>query len=385
MNSKERVRAAFEQRDTDKVPICHVSSSAAVASQLLGRDAYVGFGIQQWREAKALWQSEDAHREFIERSFQDMVDVNRLFENDIQRFCYPRYTQKPTKRLDEHTFLYEYGDEANWRILRYDPDNEHLNVVFPYKPKPEPTLAELEAQVAAQEKSLDGYHPTIEDYQDSDLTIRAQKLFGHESVIRIGGGGVAIPRGEAWLQAAVLRPDLVGRLLDVQVERAARTIAPLVKLGFRYFFGGGDFAGYQGPMYSPKVFHELMLPRLERMSEAFHRYGAYYLFASDGNLWPVADDLFGQSRVDGYYEIDSRAGMDLGKLRSRFPRLTLLGNISSHLVHRGRKNEVVDQTLSCLEAAKQYKGIIVGVSNMLMPGSPIENVLAMLDTIHAYR
>jgi citrate lyase beta subunit len=54
-------------------------------------------------------------------------------------------------------------------------------------------------------------------------------------------------------------------------------------------FGGGDFAANHGPFYSPQAFHELMLPRLKRIAQACHKHGLYYLFASDGNLWPVTE------------------------------------------------------------------------------------------------
>ena len=138
-------------------------------------------------------------------------------------------------------------------------------------------------------------------------------------------------------------------------------------------------------MYSPKLFRELVVPRLNRVSEECHKYNAYHLFASDGDLWPVADDLFGTAGVDGYYEIDRRAGMDLGRLRQRFPCLTLLGNISSHTVHLGTKEEVVEETISCIEEAKRSRGIIVGVSNYLVPGTPVENVTVLLETIRQYR
>ena len=121
MTSRERVAAAFAKRDTDKVPVCHISFSSAVASELLGREAHVGFGIQEWREARARWQGPDAHREFLERSYRDALDINRLAECDIMRFAYGRCWEKPTRLVDEHTFLFEYGDESEWRVLRYDP------------------------------------------------------------------------------------------------------------------------------------------------------------------------------------------------------------------------------------------------------------------------
>lgn len=381
MHSRERVEAVFQQQRPDKVPVYHVGFSSEVASALLGWEAFVGGGIQQWREAKALWQGESAHQEFLERSFQDAIGIARLCEHDIVRVRYWRYNKKPTKRIDENTFLYEYGSEENWRVLRYDPGSEQCQI-FDYKPKARPSIDDLEQHVVAEERSVAEYRPQEQDFE---FEIRAQRCLGHESIVRVDAVHLDIPAEAAWLEATILRTDLVARYLDVQVERAIRNVQFLAPLGFRHFFGGGDLASNDGPLYSPKTFAELVLPRLQRISAVCHRYGAYHLFASDGNLWPVADDLFGRSGVDGYYEIDRRAGMDLQRLRDRFPYLVLIGNISSQTVHMGSRAEVIAETLSCLEQAKRSSGIIVGVSNYLVPHTPVANVVAMLETIKRYR
>jgi hypothetical protein len=379
----ERVEAAFEQRETDRVPIHHISFSSEIASALLGREAYVGGGIQQWREVQALWAGEEAHREFLERSFQDALDIALLCEHDIVRPSYWRYRVKPTERIDAYTFLFAHGQEEDWRVLRYDPASEQCHI-FDYRPRGQRTLEALERQVAAEERAVEDYRPGEAHFA---FEIRAQRLLGAERAVRVGGVEVGLPlqETEVWLEALLLRPDLVARHLDVQVERARRNLEFLVPLGFRYFFGGTDFASNEGPMYSPRLFRELVLPRVRQVSELCHRQGVYHLFASDGNLWPVAEDLFGRSGLDGYFEIDRRAGMDLGTLRERFPRLTLIGNISSHTAHRGSRQEVIEETLSCLEEAKRRRGIIVGVSNCLVPGTPVENVVAILETIREFR
>ena len=381
MNSKERVLAAFEHRETDKVPVHHIGFSSEIASALLGRKAHVGGGIQQWREAVALWQGKDAHEEFVEKSFRDAIDIALLCEHDMIRPSYWRYNVKPTKRIDEYTFLYEYGDEEHWRVLRYDPPSEQCHIL-PYKPKTRMTLGDLEREIAAQEKAVEDYQPREESF---GFEIRAQRLLGDERAVRMGGVGVGISirEAEVWFEALMLQPDLVARHLGIQAERAMRNVAFLVPLGFRYLFGGLDFASNEGPMYSPDLFRELVVPRLRRVSEACHQQGAYHLFASDGNLWPVADDLFGA--VDGFYEIDRRAGMDLRTLRERFPHLTLVGNISSHTVHLGTQEEVVSEAMSCLDEARRGKGIIVGTSNYFVPGTPVENVVALLETIRECR
>ena len=382
MTSRERVLAAFKHQPADKVPIHHIGFSSGVASIILGREAYVGGGIQQWREAKALWEGEDAHREYLERSNQDALDIAHAVENDLLRLSYWRMATKPTKRINEHTFL--YGDpEKNWHVMRFDPDTELYQIIDQYPPKREPTLESIEQSIIASEKTLEKYHPKPEDFAG---TRTIMETHGREYAIRIGGGSLAIPNNSpAWLEAVALRPDLVARHLNIQAERAARSMEGLATTGAKLVFGGGDFASNRGPFYSPKAFHELMLPGLQKIADACHKHGMYYLFASDGNLWPVADDLFGNSGVDGYYEIDRRVGMDLRKLRERYPHLVMIGNISSHTLHRGTKEDVIAEAMSCLEEAKRSGGVIVGISNYALPGTPEENIWAMIETIRENR
>ncbi len=381
MTSRERVEAAFNKQETDKVPIHHLGFSSEIASVLLGREAFVGGGIQRWREAVAWWQGEEAHAEYIERSRQDALDIARFCEHDIIRCSYWRYNRKPTRRIDENTFMYEDGPEEDWKILRYDPGSEQ-SVVVDYIRKQAASLEDLEREVAAMERTVEDFAPSADGLS---AELAAQEMLGDEYVLKVGGGSVGFPHSAVWLEAVALRPELVGRYMDVGVERNRRIIPFLAELGFRFQFVGNDFAGNDGPMYSPQLFHEITLPRLVQTTQIAHDCGVYVLFASDGNLWPVADDLFGASGLDGYYEIDGRAGMDLGKLRERFPELTLIGNISSHTVHLGSREEIIDEALSALEEAKRSYGIIVGTSNYFVPGTPVENVEVLLETIKENR
>jgi len=382
LSPRERVLAAFEHKPTDKVPIHNIGFSSHIASIILGHEAYVGGGIQQWREAKALWEGEEAHQEYLERSERDAFDVSVALEHDILRLQYWRMAEKPAQRRDEYTFL--YGDpEKSWRLMRFDPDTELYQVIDQYPPAAEDTFESIEKGIKRAERSLENYHPGPED----SLHTRAlMEKYGKNWVVRVGAGGLGIPySSRAWLEAIVARPDLVARYLDVETERAVRSMEGIAAAGVKMVFGGGDFAAEHGPFYSPKSFHDLMLPRLRRITEACHKYGLYYLFASDGNLWPVADDLFGNSGVDGFYEIDRKAGMDLRMLRERFPHLVLIGNISSHTLHTGTKEDVIRETMSCLEEARRSRGIIVGVSNYILPGTPEENLWAMIETMKKHR
>ncbi len=381
MTPKQRVLAAFEKQPTDKIPIYQAGFSSRAASYVLKRDAYVGGGRQQWRESCALWEGPDAHAEFLERSRQDAYDLVKALDLDLVRPTYWRLAEKPTKKIDEYTFF--YGDpDGVWRIMRHDPVTE-LYQVIDQSPQPEPTMEDLERQVEAEERSLENYHPTGDSYPDLKAALEE---FDDERAVPGSGVGLNINyRQPVWLEAMALRPDLVARHFAVQAERANRAADAQHELGLRILFGGGDFCSQQGPFYSPRLFHELTLPALKKISAGCHKNGQFHCFASDGNLWPVADDLFGASGVDCFYEIDRRAGMDLRKLRSRFPHLTCLGNIASFTLHRGSVQDVIDETLDCLEAAKEFGGCVVGCSNQIVSETPEENFWAMMDTLHKYR
>lgn len=377
MLPKDRVQAAFEKRQSDRVPVYQAGFSSYAGSLVLGREAYVGGGIQQYREARALWQGEDAHAEYLQRSREDAFAIAEALDLDLIRPMYWRMAEKPTRRIDDCTFLYGSEEAGNWRVMRFDPSTE-LYQVAARAPRPEPTLESLERSLGDEPPPPERHQPAAAAWPD---LVAAVERFGGRRAIPGFGSGLCIPREPIWLEACVLRPDLLGRYLDRQVARVPANVAAMKELGLPYVCGGGDFAGPQGPLYSPRVFHDLMLPRLQQISEICHAAGCCHGFASDGNLWPVAADLFGASGVDFFYELDRRSGMDLRRMRQTYPQVTLWGGINSETLHLGTVEEVRVQALTALEAAREYSGIVVGCSNQIVIGTPPENLEVMLETL----
>ena len=113
-----------------------------------------------------------------------------------------------------------------------------------------------------------------------------------------------IPPGAEWLEACALRPDLIERYLDCHVHSALLAIPVAASVGVRCLWAGGDLASSKGPLYSPAMFRRFLLPRLQKITQAAHQHGLVYLFRTDGNVWSIAEDLFVNSGLDGYGEID---------------------------------------------------------------------------------
>ncbi len=380
MTGKQRVEATFEGKPVDKIPIYAAGLSGRIASHVLGREAWVGHGKQQYRETIAHWEGEEAHQEFIERTQRDVFEVNEKLDLDLVRPAYWRYGFKPTKRINQNTFF--FGEEdGDWWVMRYDPDTE-LYQKIDKSPAPEATIDDIRAQVERQEAHVLGDPPSPEAYPD---LVRALEFFGNRRMVPGFGTGVGILRERNWLEAMALEPDLVRRHLVCRAKSNTLAIKTAHSMGLRILLGGGDFAGKNGPLYSPKAFHECMLPALQIVSEACEELNCWHFFASDGNLWPVAEDLFGNSGVHGFYEIDIRCEMHLERIRDTFPHLRLMGGIASETLHMGSTEDVKLEVLDALRVAKERGNIVVGVSNQVVPPTPLENFDTMMETLHEYR
>ena len=381
MNSQERVLAAFEKRKTSRIAIYHAGFSSRVGGALLGREAYCGGGINQWREAKALWDGPDDHAEFVERTTRDARELNDVCHADMVRIAYWRMPIKPDKKIDEHTYL--YGDpDGDYVVRRLSPETELYQDIDKRDSKAARDVDDLERQVREAERRAETFQPTEDDFKDE---MAAWEHFGGERPLMSPGYWLSVPNRDAlWIEAVAARPDLVERLLECQCVCACRLIEAQKDLPLRYPSGGGDFCGNNGPNYSPKFFGEAMLPRLRRMSETAHKYGKFTTFATDGDTWPVAEDLWGASGTDAAHEVDRLAGMDHWEMRRRYPNLTCFGNISTITLHRGTRQDVIAEARDNAEAALALGGILPGVSNQITPATPIENVTAMIETLDEY-
>ena len=388
MTSKERILATIRGEPVDKTPVCHLQFSGHAASVILGRDdVCIGGAHSQWLEMNALWDGPGAHTEFVERTETDAVAVTEACGMDLLRLDYWRWGQPPTKKVDERTFL--FGDpDGEWFTMTYHPDIELFtrgcspSDAAP-QPPPEPlTEARLTDQVEAAEQDADAYvAPTG---PDGRLKARIEK-YPHY-LVRHGGGTVAIGMGdEEQLMAVADWPDLYARLMMARAKTLAANVPSMAAAGLDVNISGADFCSVHGPIVSPATYRHVIIPALKLIVDACHDCGMYYFYTSDGDFWPVADDLFLTAGVDGWMETDRSAGMDLRRLRETYPDVTIQGNVRTQLLHQGTVDDVIRETMECLEVAHDLGGVMVGASNLIMPGTPPDNTLAMLRAIEENR
>jgi len=180
---------------------------------------------------------------------------------------------------------------------------------------------------------------------------------------------------ERTLYAFYDEPDLVHDIMETQTElvlsllpRAIRE-APLTALFF-----WEDMCYRSGPLISPAMFREFMLPRYRRITERARSLGVDIVFVdSDGDVSALIP-LWLEAGINGVYPMEVAAGMDVAKLRAEYGRdLLMTGGIDKRALARDRR--AIDAELEVKVPLAEKGGYIPHVDHDIPHDVPYENFL----------
>jgi len=378
MRHKDRVMMAFRGEIPDRVGIFEQAFASSVASEMLGRKVYTGSTSLHYEEAKAWVQGKAAHEEFLEKCYEDTIALAQHLELDALYMPW-RIATRPSRQVDEFTFIYGDENSDDWYTMTFDPASQTYGKSMNSRPSaPVDVVSIMKEQIS---KLAAVPKPTSENL--NPMVVRAGREYGKEYAIPSSGAAIAIPMQVPWLEATILERELVEDYLDALTEWSISMLPVIKAAGVDYINGGGDFADNNGPIYSPIFYREVMSPRWHKIMSTCRELDLPYVMRSDGNLWPVADELFGKIRPHGYGEIDWAAGMDPKQLREAFPELVLFGNVPcGTTLIEGTPENVAETTMYVIDSAAPR--LVLGSSNSILHGTPVDNVYAMFETAKTY-
>ena len=379
MNSKERVLTTFKHKEPDRVPISDQLIVSKVASEILGRHAYTGGGEFERDSIELLLKGE---RYFlVNRYIEDTLELHQKLDLDfIVVYPVPPKDIDPKslpKKIAPNTYRYEDNETGSFTIAKFD---ESSGLFFPvdstYKRE---GMGAIEKDIAVFEKKLE---EPVE--VDSTIFEGANGIIaraGKERAIGFAGRfGLAIPPATHWLEAVLLKPEWVEIYLDYQLQQAIAHLEEVKDKG-DFFRSEGDLADNRGPLYSPAIFQNMVVPRYKKLVDLAHSYSLYYIYSTDGNTRPLGKMLFDEIGVDGYMEIDVEAGMDIGEMKKAYGnKITLLGNVdcAKTLIY-GTKEEIFNEVKTCIQKAARGGGYILTSSNSIHYNVPAKNFLYMVE------
>lgn len=381
MNSKERMQLAFSHQEADRVPVGEFDIDEPVASQIIGRQAWVGYGGSHRGKRAIEMMKAGLMDEYYAHESADLVELIRKLELDWLHILPHGREFTPPKTLDENTW--RYGDlDGDWSVYKYQPDTDVFAEIDSSLARGGiPALERLVERMEGAIPSVDGL-----DFRHVDWIVQEigndTFLVGNVDVY-LGFASAAAP---VFMEAIALEPVLYERYLDAQLPQSLLFLESQVQHGVNAVIGGEDWAGKTGPFISPKHFKRLIVPRLQKLVTECHRLGVPFIKHTDGNITRLEHELLIESGIDAYQAIEPAAGMDIADLKQRYGKhLTLMGNIDcAHLLCEGTPKEVVEQTRQVIRAAAPGGGFVLTSSNSIHGGVRLENFMAMLDTARRY-
>ena len=127
-----------------------------------------------------------------------------------------------------------------------------------------------------------------------------------------------------------------------------------------------------GPLISPAMFREFMLPRYRRITEVIRGLGADIIFVdSDGNVAELVP-LWLEAGINGIFPMEQAAGNDLHASHRRYGRnLLMTGGIDKRIL--AQNQAAIDRELQLKVPLASRGGYIPTLDHSIPPDVPYEN------------
>ncbi len=186
-------------------------------------------------------------------------------------------------------------------------------------------------------------------------------------------------------------PDVAALVFEKVTDfywQVSRSIFEAAAPALDVFFIGNDFGSQTGPLLGVDLFERFALPSLTRLIALGHRHGLKVMLHCCGGYRPLIPSMI-RAGLDGVHALQPFcAGMEPAGLKRDFGASLLLNGAidSHHVLIEGTPARVRDQTRRVLDIMAPGGGYVAGASHdYILEETPLENVLAMFDTIREYR
>jgi uroporphyrinogen decarboxylase len=411
MSSRDRVLAAIEHRQPDRLPIdlgsTPSSGISAIAYNRLMRHLGLGCGpAKVYDVVQQLAQPDDA---VLDHFGIDVIDVGRAFNRT------PAYWHLATLPCGEDVHLPAWfsprvAADGTWEVLSPDgtriaamPAAGHFfdQTCFPYLDGYPADFRDLDRAMGKVLWSALVHSPwdrAGEDHFWESLRTNVLQLRASTNrAIVIGAGcnlfewGSFLRRLDQFLMDLASSPGDVEPLLDALLERhlaflerlcrAVGDVVDIVRLG-------DDLGMDRGPFMSPATYRRLFKPRHTMLCDYIHRHSSMHiLLHSCGDIAALVPDL-----IEAGFEIlnpvqTNCRGMEPERLKREFGRdVTFWGGgcDTRHILNRQPPAEVKRHVRERLEIFAPGGGFVFNTVHNILPEVPPENIVAMFEAVAEY-
>ena len=336
MTGRERFRLALAHQEPDRIP----------------------YTDAPWETAIARWQGEGMLPE---------VAVRDYFGFEEQRFGSDVSLRLPEKTLEE-TDQYTIVQDANGAVKKTWKQATSVPEYQDFVVKTRQDWERLGSR--SREFSPDRVGPhLVDNLMAARENGRFTNFFAH-----IGfNQAIYMVRMETMLMALIDDPAWAFEILDFTAEMAIQGAREMIRRGavFDGAFVADDMGSRKGPMFSPRIYEELVQPCHAKVCGFFAEHDLPVILHSCGNIMELVPGII-DAGFACLQPLEVKAGMDLVELKRRYgERLALMGGLDARtLVDVARMREELERKIP---AAMEGGGYILHSDHSIPDNVPLAN------------
>jgi uroporphyrinogen decarboxylase len=333
MTSRERVLTALARKQPDRVPYCELGIDRALAQRLMG------------------WGTPSSEAANLEKNAYTVEEAKALAAFlHLDNICFvlraPVYAERHSGK--EGRLFYGEGQ------IKSETDLDRLQLPDPH------------------DDAL---------YAEAEAFVKQKGEYACWFVTRMGIFPTMLSMGtETFCVALYDNLPFIETILDRYCHWTEVVAERVCRMGFDVFATTDDMAFNTATFFSPKVFHDLVLPRYQRLAR---KVSLPWIIHTDGNILPFLDDLMSVG-IAGLHPIEKGA-MDIRHMKRTYAdRLCLLGNVDLNLLGMGSPEAVDGEVRELIRDVGPGGGYIVTSGNSLAAYCLPDNVRALSQAVQRY-
>lgn len=382
MSSRERVIAAIERKPLDRIP------------------RYDGF----WEDAIMRWEGEGlrlpAQRTLLVDGEPKPIDspVAQYFNFDIAPLYMDVSMRFPTGLVADDGVKITVADRCGYTAQKFKGRASSMHFIshmvedeedweaYRHRLSLDPNdTARVDSESyylhTKEYPTWDGFRQIFKAYREMDKFIPVTVYGPWEAAWRHHGY-------EASLMDLIAEPEMMGQMFRAITDLIIATVRKMIELDCKpdAVWLTEDMGGTHTPLFSPKIFDELLFPCHKKLGDFLHANGIYFMMHSCGYIEPFLPGLI-EAGLDVIQAIQANTGMHIKDLKPKYgDRLTFFGNISVQSFEAG-KEAIEAELREKLPIAMAGGGYIYHSDHSIPPEVSLETYLhamKIIDEIGTY-
>lgn len=203
------------------------------------------------------------------------------------------------------------------------------------------------------------------------------QLVGDDVMLIANTGGIlAMPDAKNYVAFSVQmleHPEEVDLIVEKTYKDGLEQMLRFRDIGIETFLTASDIADNSGPYFNRDQMDRFILPYLEKWACSVKEAAGFSILHTDGNISVYLEPI-AKSGINALQAIDPVAGLKIEEVKNiTANKICLCGNIDIGILISGKPEEIYEYTKRTIDQAKNGGGFVLGASNAVQKGVPVNN------------